>query len=116
MPKKVLYPKNFNTKKPKTLFSRYCIVWRDAYSDQENWSSDDIYSMNDYIVETVGYLIPNDNENYYTLASTVSRDGNYCCIMNIPVNMVISKFELHVPTAVALAEVFDQYNLEFTDK
>jgi hypothetical protein len=94
MSKKVLYPKNFNTKKVTDKPPLYLISWRDAFSDQEEWLSNQTYELKDYIVHTVGYFIPNNNSNYYTLASTYTDDANYCCIMNIPVDMVTSKLEL----------------------
>jgi hypothetical protein len=94
MSKKVLYPKNFNTKKLNDKPPLCLISWIDAFSDQEEWISKNPYELKDYMVHTVGYLIPNDNSNYYTLASTYTDDANYCCIMNIPVAMVASKLEL----------------------
>jgi hypothetical protein len=46
----------------------------------------------DYICETIGYLIePNPKKNYYTIASTLTCDDHYCCLINIPKAMVISK-------------------------
>jgi hypothetical protein len=94
MPKKVLHPKNFNTKKVSGKPSLYLISWIDAFSDQEEWVTHQPYELQDYTVHTVGYLIPNNNPNYYTIASTYTDDSNYCCIMNIPAAMVTSKLEL----------------------
>lgn len=72
----------------------YHIVWRDAFSEVDEWH--DIETVEDeikeYLCETVGYLIENNGKNeYYTIASTMTQDDFFCCILNIPKSMVISK-------------------------
>lgn len=70
----------------------YKIVWRDAFSDMDEWHDEDSIENQDYICETIGYLIEdNSKPNYYTIASTITKDEYFCCIINIPKAMVISK-------------------------
>jgi nicotinic acid mononucleotide adenylyltransferase len=81
----------FSAKKSKI----YKIVWRDAFSEMDEWHDYDSIDSDDYICETVGYLIEdNRKHNYYTIASTVTHDDFFCCVINIPKAMVISKKRL----------------------
>jgi hypothetical protein len=73
----------------------YHIVWRDAYSEVDEWHDFDSVDTNDYLCETVGYLIENNGkDNYYTIASTMTQDDFFSCVINIPKAMVISKKRL----------------------
>lgn len=70
----------------------YRIVWRDAFSEMDEWHDIDSIDDQDYICETVGFLIEdNSKKNYYTIASTITLDDFFCCVINIPKAMVISK-------------------------
>lgn len=70
----------------------YKIVWRDAFSEMDEWHDTESIEDKDYICETVGYLIEdNSKKNYYTIASTITMDDFFCCVINIPKAMVISK-------------------------
>lgn len=96
--KKIVYQGNLpslsvQTKNAETtvLKSIYMIVWRDAFTAEDSWYHEDSYSVSDYLVETVGYLINSSNPNYYAIASTVTPDGNFCSVINIPKTMVVSK-------------------------
>lgn len=77
---------NFNKKKI------YRIIWRDAYSEVDEWHDESSIDSADYLCETIGYLIENKKSSkYYTIASTVTIEGYFCCLINIPKAMVISK-------------------------
>jgi hypothetical protein len=83
---------NANTNK----FKLYRIVWRDAYTQTDEWHDETTINQEDYLCETTGYLIEhNTNPNYYTIASTITQEGYYCSLINIPINMVIKKERLH---------------------
>lgn len=70
----------------------YRIVWRDAYSEVDEWHDEDSIDGSDYLCETIGYLIENEkNSKYFTIASTVTIEGYFCCLINIPKAMVVSK-------------------------
>lgn len=70
----------------------YHIVWRDAFSEVDEWHDYSSIETEDYICHTIGYLISdNSKSNYYTIASTVTIDDYFCMIINIPKAMVISK-------------------------
>jgi len=76
----------------------YLIVWRDAYSEVDEWHDESSIDSEDYICYTVGYLIQsNKKSNYYTVASTNTCDGYYCAIINIPKSMIISKQKIDLP-------------------
>lgn len=92
--KKITAPvKSKNKSKPfnKNL-KMYHIVWRDAFSEMDEWHSKETIEEDDYICETIGYLIETTKKpNYYTVASTITVDGYFCCVINIPKSMVLSK-------------------------
>jgi len=72
----------------------YKIIWRDAFSE-EQWTDEESLTDIDYLCETIGFLIEdNSRPNYYTIASSITHDGYFCSIMNIPKSMVLSKTEI----------------------
>lgn len=98
--KTILYNKPAKKRTPPTAnkqkFRLYRIVWRDAYTQTDEWHDETSISQEDYLCETTGYLIPdNKNNNYYTIASTITQEGYYCSLINIPKNMVVKKERLH---------------------
>lgn len=90
-------PKSISIKKKQkfTLTSKmklYHIVWRDAFSEEDIWHDYETIGHEDYICETVGFMIEkNHKPNYITIASTVTHDGTFCSVINIPKSMIISK-------------------------
>lgn len=85
-------PKKKIEKLSKNKRQIYHIVWRDAYSETDEWHDEDSIECGDYICETIGFLIEdNKKPEYYTIASTVTNENIFCCIMNIPKAMVIKK-------------------------
>ncbi len=83
-----------NVVRPSTIQKKkvYRIVWRDAYSEQDQWHDSDTLEECDYLCETIGFLIEdNKKPHYITVASTITHDGYYCSIMNIPKSMIVSK-------------------------
>jgi len=100
--KKVIHNKLHVTKqqnkKPvtanKTNFKIYRIVWRDAYTEQDEWHDETTVTGQDYLCETTGYLVAN-KANYYTIASTLTQDSYYCSLINIPKHMVVTKKRLY---------------------
>lgn len=70
----------------------YHIIWRDAFSETDEWHDCSSIEREDYLCHTVGYLISdNGKSNYYTIASTITLDDYFCMVINIPKAMVISK-------------------------
>lgn len=90
-------PKSISIKKKQkvTLTNKmklYHIIWRDAFSEEDIWHDYDTIASEDYICETVGFMIEkNHKPNYVTIASTVTHDGTFCSVINIPKSMIISK-------------------------
>lgn len=75
----------------------YHIVWRDAFSESDEWHDSSSIEKEDYVCHTVGYLITDNSKlNYYTIASTVTMDDHFCMILNIPKAMVISKQRIYI--------------------
>jgi len=91
--KNVVHTRNNNKITNKKI---YTIVWRDAYSSEDVWYEDSEHDNSDYLVETTGYLIEseNNNPNYYTIASTITQSGQFCSVINIPKDMVVTKTKL----------------------
>lgn len=72
----------------------YKIIWRDAFSE-EQWSDEETLESIDYLCETIGYMIENNSRpHYYTIAASITHDGYFCSIINIPKSMVLSKEEI----------------------
>lgn len=70
----------------------YHFVWRDAFSETDEWHDSSSIEREDYLCHTIGYLISdNGKSNYYTIASTITIDDYFCMVINIPKAMVISK-------------------------
>lgn len=95
-------PKFINTKKvqinsvTKNL-KLYHIIWRDAFTEEDTWHDSDSIRSEEYICETVGFLLKDNNKpNYVTIASTVTHDNYYCSIINIPKAMIIKQNILKV--------------------
>jgi len=105
--KTILYTQKTQQKRPlrksptanKNNFKIYRIVWRDAFTEVDEWHDDTSLTETDYLCETVGYLIENNSkQNYYTIASTITQDSYYCSLINIPKDMVVKKQRLHIQT------------------
>lgn len=88
------------TSKSKPLIKNapiYHIIWRDAFSEADEWHDHSSIEKEDYICHTIGYLIEdNGKHNYYTIASTITIDDYFCMIINIPKSMVISKKRIDI--------------------
>lgn len=70
----------------------YHIVWMDAFSEVDEWHDKATIDSEDYLCQTVGYLISNTSKkNYYTVASTFTIDKHFSCVIHIPKSMVILK-------------------------
>lgn len=70
----------------------YYIKWRDAFTETDEWHDEDSICDEEYICETIGYLIENNKKsNYFTVASTITNEGAFCSIINIPKSMIITK-------------------------
>jgi len=70
----------------------YHIIWRDAFSETDEWHDYESIDREDYVCHTIGYLIQdNGKSNYYTIASTITLDDYFCMVINIPKSMIISK-------------------------
>jgi|LakMenE01Jun11ns_1017448.scaffolds.fasta_scaffold9778930_2 hypothetical protein len=69
----------------------YYIKWIDAFTETDEWHTLDSITSTDYTCETIGFLIPNNRKNYYTIASTLSVDDHYASLINIPKNMITVK-------------------------
>jgi len=101
-----ILPKNQTLNKPqkkdkvKALIKNapvYHIIWRDAFSESDEWHDSSSIEKEDYVCHTVGYLITDNSKlNYYTIASTVTVDDHFCMILNIPKAMVISKQRINI--------------------
>jgi hypothetical protein len=71
------------------------VVWRDAFSEVDEWHTNDSISKKDYICETVGFYVKNNKKpEYLTIASTISHDGFFCSVINIPKDMIILKEDI----------------------
>jgi len=76
---------NFHTKEA------YRVIWIDAFSETDEWHDESTLDPHNYYCHTIGFLIEeNKKERYYTIASSITADGYFCSIMNIPKSMVVS--------------------------
>jgi hypothetical protein len=78
---------------PVTPPHKICYIkWRDAFTETDEWHDPESMTNYDYICETIGYLIEDNNKsNYYSIAGTLTIDGMYASVINIPKSMIVSK-------------------------
>jgi hypothetical protein len=75
----------------------YHVIWRDAFTEEDIWHDAESIKSEDYICETVGFLIEDNNKpNYITIASTATHDEYFCSVINIPKSMIIKKTALKI--------------------
>lgn len=73
----------------------YRVLWRDAFSEEDKWHDETTLESTEYICETIGFLIEtNHRPEYMTIASTITQDGYFCSIINIPKAWIVSKTRL----------------------
>lgn len=95
--KKVIQPmkppsKQPNSGKAKTTHKMCYIKWRDAFTEPDEWQYLEDLTEEEYICETMGFLIENNKKSeYYSIASTITNDEAFCSVINIPKSMVIIK-------------------------
>ena len=100
--KKIIHSKQFDSvsspkssrQKTDTTVHKVCYVqWRDAFTETDEWHTSESLTSEDYLCETIGFLIEDNNSktNYISIAGTVTMNGNYTSIINIPKAMIVTK-------------------------
>jgi hypothetical protein len=75
----------------------YRIIWLDAYTETDEWHDSSSLDQEDYYCDTIGFLLEENNKkNYYSIASTLTVDGFFSGIINIPKAMVVSMKKISV--------------------
>jgi hypothetical protein len=65
------------------------VTWHDACST-DPWTGVDELEPSPLVCTTVGFLISKARAAWLAVASTISDDGDACCVMHIPAGCVIS--------------------------
>ena len=64
------------------------IEWHDAHAQSE-WMTVDEIDLEPYVVQTVGWLIPDAKPQHLVLAQSVADDDSLDGVLCIPVGMVV---------------------------
>lgn len=65
------------------------VVWHDAHSE-ESWSRLSDLDPEPYIVETVGFLLPDAKPGHVVIAQSIGSDDSIDSVLQIPAGMVVS--------------------------
>jgi len=63
------------------------VVWNDAHAEH-TWTSLEELSSEPYVVETVGWLIPDAKPDHVVIAQSIGCDDGMDSVLSIPVGMV----------------------------
>lgn len=67
------------------------VTWTDAHAGPEQWASLDELEQGEFLVGSVGYLIPvsaGGKEGHVTIAQSLTQDGHIDHVLYVPVGMV----------------------------
>jgi hypothetical protein len=65
------------------------VTWKDACST-DPWTSVDDLEAKPMFCTTIGFLISKPKADCLLLASTLSDEGDACCVMHIPTGCVVA--------------------------
>jgi len=63
------------------------VVWNDAHAEH-TWTSLEELGSEPYVVETVGWLIPDAKPDHVVIAQSIGCDDGMDSVLSIPVGMV----------------------------
>jgi len=63
------------------------VVWNDAHAEH-TWTSLEELGSEPYVVETVGWLIPDAKPDHVVIAQSIGSDDGMDSVLSIPVGMV----------------------------
>ena len=63
------------------------VVWHDAHAET-SWTTLDDIDVEPYVVESVGWLLPNVKPGHLVLAQSIGSDSGLDAVLQIPVGMV----------------------------
>ena len=63
------------------------IVWHDAHAEH-TWTSLEELGSEPYVVETIGWLIPDAKRGHVVIAQSIGSDDGMDSVLSIPVGMV----------------------------
>jgi hypothetical protein len=73
------------------------VIWHDAHSE-DSWSQLTDLDPEPYVVETVGFLLPDAKPGHVVIAQSIGSDDSMDSVLQIPVGMVVSVTTLGNPT------------------
>jgi hypothetical protein len=65
------------------------VVWHDAHSE-DSWVSLSDLDSDPYVVETVGFLLPEAKPGHIVIAQSIAYDESLDSVLQIPAGMVVS--------------------------
>lgn len=63
------------------------IVWHDAHAEH-SWTTLEELGSEPYVVETIGWLIPDAKPGHVVIAQSIGSDDGMDSVLSIPVGMV----------------------------
>ena len=80
------------------------VTWHDAHAES-TWMSVNEIDDEPFVVETVGWLIPDSKPNHLVVGQSIGLDDAIDGVLSIPLGMVV-KVQVLSSTAVQLKEGF----------
>lgn len=91
------HSKNTSTKIMNSLdASLVLVIWHDAHSEH-SWTSVEELDAEPFVVETVGWMIPNAKPGHVVIAQSIGEDDALDSVLQIPVGMVQETISLGYP-------------------
>lgn len=66
------------------------VIWRDAHACTETWCDPADIEQDPYIVDSVGWLVPDGKPDHLVLAQSLTAAGLIDHVLAIPLEMVVS--------------------------
>jgi hypothetical protein len=63
------------------------IIWHDAHAEH-SWTTLDELDSDPYVVETIGFLLPDAKRGHVVVAQSIGSDDGLDAVLQIPVGMV----------------------------
>ncbi len=63
------------------------IIWHDAHAEH-SWTTLDELDSDPYVVETIGFLLPNAKKEHVVVVQSIGSDDGLDAVLQIPVGMV----------------------------
>lgn len=78
--------------KPESVLKIRTIMWKD-HNSFDDWSTKENYKPSAIVVQSIGYVVYEDDE-IVSLANSYTEDDGFCCIINILKVCIVSDISI----------------------